>query len=94
MSETRQDKIRQNLEFSFENKGTQSFLDIITFIKKIAKANKHPIEGEIERFCIDGRPGYDNDAVLERISVTISTVKENRLVLLDDKTVDIEKRGA
>ena len=84
----KENKLKQKIEMAIE-KADSDFNPILTFLKTISKMNGQKVEGNIESFSIEATTDWCSK-VIERINIRISTVTEDRLVLLDDKTIEIK----
>jgi hypothetical protein len=84
----KENKLRQKIEISVEKSDTD-FNPIITFVKTIAEMNGQKVEGTIESFNIEASTDWCSKQI-ERININIKTVTEDRLCLLDSKTIEIK----
>ena len=84
----KENKLRQKIEISVEKSDTD-FNPIITFVKTLAEMNGQKVEGTIESFDVTASIDWCSKQ-MERISINIKTVTEDRLCLLDSKTIEIK----
>ena len=84
MNNIKTDLIKQKIEMNFDRESNE-FSAIVNLINQIADMRKHPIDGGIQNFSISGRNDYDDISLLEKITIQIETIKEDRVNLIECK---------